>query len=269
MDTASAIVTFLKSRQAKGLSKRTIDWYRVILERFSYSFPDLPDNPGAIEDFLIQCRAGDERRHGYYRTVRAFYRFLTRRYDMKNIVNMVDAPKRLKKKPRPLTLDELDQLISYPHPLRISAAIMFMADTGARVGETAELDPSDLLISDWGSVARINGKTGERVVPISEATYHKLLQVLPFRIKSAQLSRLVSWAFRDAHVKGSAHSLRHTFGTYWDGDDTVLKEIMGHSNISTTELYKGLRLRKMCEQQHEYSPLKAIVSNRQLSFFPR
>lgn len=267
MNTAPLIDAFLKSRQAKGLSKRTIEWYRGILKPFAKMFPILPKEPGDIEDYLIQCRAGDERRHGYFRTIRVFYRFLERRFKIENIVGMVDPPRRKKKIPQPLTLDELDQVISYPHQIRTMAAIMFMADSGARVGETTALELPDLFLSEWGPVARVNGKTGERIVPISEITYRKLQKVLPFRIKAAQLSRLVSWAFRDAHVKGSAHSLRHTFGTYWDGDDLVLKNIMGHSNLSTTEMYRGLRLKKTCEQHHEFSPLKAIVANRQLSFF--
>ncbi|MFA5389142.1 MAG: hypothetical protein WC312_05240 [Candidatus Omnitrophota bacterium] len=265
MKTEYTVEAFLKSRRAKGLKSSTIVWYRGILYAYAKMFPELPEKPEAVDDFLISCPAGDERRHGYYRTLRVFYRFAERRLGVKNIVDPDDEPKRTKKKPRPLTLDELDQLISYPHPMRIMAAIMFMADSGARIGETVNLKPKDFILTEWGPVAIVNGKTGERFVPIEEATYRKLLNVLPFKIKVNRLSRLVSAAFREARVKGTAHKLRHTFGTYWDGDEKVLKDIMGHSRLSTTELYRGFRMKKMCEEHREYSPLKRVLAGRQFA----
>jgi integrase/recombinase XerD len=268
METSIAISAFLKSRQAKGLSKRTITWYRIILTKFSEMFPDLPDNPSAIDDFLSSCRGGDERRHGYFRTIRAFYRFLYRRFKIINVIDLVETPKRRKKQPKPITLDQLDQLLSFPHNLRAMAAILFLADSGARIGELANLTKDDIFVCEWGPLARINGKTGERTIPISESTYQILLKVLPFNVKVDQLTRIVSWAFRDAHVKGSAHNLRHTFGTYWGGKDILmLKRIMGHSNISTTEIYRGLQFKDMCEQQHKFSPLRAVQTNRQMGLF--
>ena len=134
----------------------------------------------------------------------------------------------------------------------------------------ANMAQDDIFICEWGPLARINGKTGERTVPISENTYQMLRKVLPFNVKVGQLTRLVSQAFKDAHVTGTAHNLRHTFGTYWGGKDILmLKRIMGHSNISTTEMYRDLQFKDMCEQQHRFSPLKAVQVNRQLDLFSK
>lgn len=179
----------------------------------------------------------------------------------------VEIPKRKGKHPRPLSLDALDQLLSYPHERRIQAAVTFMIDTGARVGETAKLRVEDLLETEWGHIAAVNGKTGERFVPISESTYRLLRDTLPFNVLPNRLCHMISQAFRDAHVQGTAHTLRHSFGTYWDGDETVLQRIMGHSTIQTTQIYRKLRVKKMCELHREYSPLRMISANRQASFF--
>jgi integrase len=265
MDTVSAVAAFLKSRQARGLSPLTVSWYRGILNSFAGMFPVLPDNPEAVEDFLIRCRAGDERRHGYFRALRAFYRFLARRFKVANIITLVDAPKRLAKRPRPLTLDELDQLLSFPHAARMRTVLMFLADSGARVGEAAHLKTDDLTETQWGPVARVTGKTGARIIPIGEGTYQALLHSLPFHLSPNRLCRLVSAAFRDARVRGTAQALRHTFGTYWEGDEMILQYILGHAHLSTTQIYRQLRTRKMCEQHHEHSPLKMIMANRQMS----
>ncbi len=264
MVTIDAVNAFLKSRQGKGLSPASIRWYRGILLSFARQFPELPDNPEAIDEFLLTCTAGDERRHGYFRAVRALYRFLHRRLKTENIVSLVDAPKRQAKRPRPLTLDELDQVLSFPHVSRIRTAIMFLADSGARVGEAARLDPMDLTETEWGPVVRVTGKTGTRIIPISQATYQVLLRDLPFRLSPNRLCRLISRAFQDAHVKGTAHSLRHTFATYFDGDELILQYILGHAHLSTTQMYRQLRMRKMCEQHHEYSPLKLVMAHRQM-----
>ncbi len=264
--TFEALGVFIKSRQAKGLSPQTVQWYKVTLRPFAATFPVLPRKPAAVEEFLINCHAGDERRHGYYRALRVFYCFLERRFKVTNIVKMVDAPKRQPKRPRPLTLDELDQLINFPHPQRIQAALVFMADCGARVGETSRLAPTDLSDTDAGAVARVTGKTGVRFVPISDTTYRLLLRNVPFHLSANRLCRLVSAAFREAHVKGTAHSLRHTFGTFWEGDEMILQYILGHASITTTQLYRQLRTKRMCEQHSEYSPIKMIYANRQYRF---
>ena len=178
---------------------------------------------------------------------------------------MVDPPKRQPKRPRPLTLDELDQLLSFPHTPRIHTALLFLADSGARVGEAARLKPADLMETEWGTVARVTGKTGTRLIPISNMTYQHLLRTAPFKLSSNRLCRLISAAFRDAHVKGTAHNLRHTFGTYWDGDELILQYILGHAHLSTTQMYRQLRTRKMCEQHREYSPVKMSLDNQQIS----
>ncbi len=265
MQTKDVVDAFLRSRQAKGLSPQTVRWYRGILAEFTRQYRELPDNPEAIDNFLITCTAGDERRHGYFRTIRALYRFAKRRYYIRNIIEAVDPPKRQNKRPRPLTLDELDQLLSFPHVSRIRVALTFLSDSGARVGECARLTVMDLTETQWGPVARVTGKTGTRFIPISQGTYGLLLKGLPFKISPNRLCRLISQAFHDAHVKGTAHSLRHTFATYWEGDELILQYILGHAHLSTTQMYRQLRTRKMCEQHHENSPLKLVMANRQIA----
>lgn len=259
MRTEQAISLFLKSRQAKGLSPQTLRWYRGILDAFARQQGKLPKTPEAIESFISSCTAKDERRHGYYRALRAFYRFLHKRYGIPNPVEKIEAPKRTRKTPLALTPDQLDQLLRFPHPVAIKTALLFLADTGCRIGELSSLQPDDLSQAPWGYLAKVNGKTGERLVPVSPEVYHGLLRQLPFPYTSYRLRRLVSQAFHNAHVPGSAHTLRHTFGTLWQGDELVLQAIMGHAYLSTTKLYRHLRTQTLSEQHYKYSPLKMVL----------
>lgn len=266
MRTSDALAVFLASRKARGLSPLTIRWYLGILEVFAKQHPELPDNTDDIYLFLSRYpKVGDERFHGLYRALTALYNYLEKKYPgVPNPMRILEPPRRKPKQPRPLTLEELSQLLAFPHNSKIKAAILFLADTGCRVGEAASLQLNDLSETPWGYVARVSGKTGSRLVPISYQTYHSLNQVLPFGYTGYRFRRLVSQAFADARVQGSGINLRHTFGTYWDGDELVLQQIMGHSHLSTTKIYRALRTQRMSEQHAMYSPLRLIHSQRLL-----
>lgn len=256
-----AIDYFLKSKQqGKRLSPETIRWYKGIFLLFAKKFIELPDSPEAIEGFLGECEAGDERRHGYYRALRSLYRFLNKRLDLVDPTVKIDAPQRKPKSPTILMPDDLEQLLSYPHLAKIKTALLFLIDTGARPGELVNLTVNDLMETPWGYVTKISGKTGARFVPISNDTYQALISHLPFGYTRYCLRRLISRAFRDAHVRGSAITLRHTFGTLWQGDELILKQIMGHRHLSTTQIYRHLRVKQLCLQHHQYTPLNMVFA---------
>jgi integrase/recombinase XerD len=213
-----------------------------------------------VEDFLSTCEAGDERKHGYYRAIRALYRFASRRLKQFNPVDALDPPKRLKKQPRILMPDELDQLLSYPHPAKVKAALLFLIDTGCRVGEIINLQVSDFNQTPFGYIARLSGKTGMRYVPVSYEVYQAMLRVLPFGWKKHWLGELITKGFKEANIQGSAHTIRHTFCTLWKGDVFALQRIVGHARIGTTQLYRHLQTEYLSEQHQQFSPLKMVYS---------
>jgi integrase len=160
LKTKYAIDIFIKSRRAKGLSQQTIRWYQGILNILAKQYARLPKTPESIEDFILNCTAGDERRHGYYRAVRALYRFLQKRYRIPNPVEKIESPKRIRKTQLALTPDQLDQLLRFPHSPIIKTSLLFLVDTGCRSGELSNLKPEDLTQTPWGYVVKVRGKTG-------------------------------------------------------------------------------------------------------------
>jgi integrase len=260
MKTAEAFESFIYSCRARGLSVRTIDWYAGILGKFLLMYNKLPKKPEDCEAFIISCTGGDERRHGYYRALRAFYNYSVERLRLKhNPIDHVTAPRVKAKLPRPLTIEQLNQLLSYPHKGRIKALLYFLADTGIRPGELVKLAPSDVVETAWGYIALVTGKTGERFVPLSPETYQSIIKYLPLSISRDRISHLIIRAFQDAHVSGSAINLRHTFGTLWRGDLDILRLIMGHSNIGTTMIYRKLQIEQLSRAHNIYSPLCLVL----------
>lgn len=260
MKTEKVVAAFLKSAESRGLSIRTISWYCGILLKFCEKYSRLPSAPEDCETFILSCTAGDERRHGYYRALGALYNYTEKRWKLKtNPMRRVDAPRRTKKLPRPISPEQLYQLLSFPHAARITAALYFLADTGSRLSEMLGLNHTSFFETEWGTMATITGKTGARMVPISREAFIRIVEVIPFNISPGRMSRLLSQAFKDARVPGTAHSLRHTFGTLWEGDDDALQRIMGHAQFSTTQIYRQVRIRFLTEQHARYSPLKKVL----------
>lgn len=143
--------------------------------------------------------------------------------------------------------------------------ILFLINTGARVGEALALKPSNI---DWKSGV-ININTTKRATQGKKAIMRKtplnktLREILKSGIDFPCRSTIqVNWkkALQKAGVKHyRLHDLRHTFGSEMADSKKVppfiLKEIMGHSNIATTLLYYhagGMDTSKMTEVMDSY-----------------
>ena len=182
MKTSNAVHLFIQSRQAKSLSPMTVKWYQGIMEKFSGKYLDLPRDPENIDEFLQSLDVGDERRHGYFRALKALYRFLVKRkYINYNPLGVIDQPKIKTKDPPTLTPEEIAIILNYPgiKPC-VRAAILLFIDTGCRLEEVHTLRPENLLEYPDGFAAIVNGKNGSRIIPISYQAYHALMVNLPF-----------------------------------------------------------------------------------------
>jgi integrase len=96
-------------------------------------------------------------------------------------------------------------------------------------------------------------------VPITYEIYHELMVHLPFPYTKWWLGRLISKAFKAAGIKGSAINLRHSFGTYWSGDELALQQIMGHAKLETTQRYRRIRLEYLTQQYNTHAPILTLL----------
>jgi len=270
--TTAAIQSFLQSRKALKLSPITIEWYGHRLSSFAHLYPELPKEPCQIEEFLAGIK-GEENAHSYYRALKAFYRFLKKRYQLPNPIELVEL-RRPKHTDKP-TL-EPDQLFALLHAvpnsnLRDKALLTLLVDTGMRASELASLKKQHILSEQ----VKVLGKTGWRNIPISEETKRLLLSLISQNgrgdylfhgergpLKRYGVHRVVGKYMKKAGIQGpkqGPHRIRHGFAKTFlmnGGDLRSLQEIMGHASITTTEEYLKYADREIIRKHHMFTPLR-------------
>ena len=213
--------------------------------------------------------------------LRSFFRFLCRQGTLEhNPALAVPTPKLERRLPSFLDERQIVRLLETPstqtwHGLRDRAILETFYSTGARIGELVGLNLDDLDEISGTIVVRGKGKK-ERLCPIGEtalaairayiARRPKKLRV-PYavfvsqkltRLTARQVDRLIARYVRAAGLPASIspHSLRHSFATHLldrGADLRSVQELLGHANLSTTQIYTHItpqRLKKVYDQAH-------------------
>ncbi|MDD5692200.1 MAG: site-specific tyrosine recombinase XerD [Candidatus Omnitrophica bacterium] len=216
--------------------------------------------------------------------IRMFHRFLARERVLKSDpTTLIDSPKLWKKVPDTLSLNEVEALISQPEVrnfqgARDRAIIETLYATGMRVSEATGLRVADVNL-DIGFLRCIGKGNKERVIPLGKKAIHsirrylefarphflknKTMEVLFVNRSGAKLSRQSVWKLikqyaKEAKIKKpiKVHTLRHSFATHLlerGADLRSVQEMLGHSNISTTQIYTHIdkdRLKKIHKMFH-------------------
>ena len=206
--------------------------------------------------------------------IRAFFKYLLREgLVAKNPAELVSTPKKEKRLPFHLNIDEVTTLVAAPRDsdllgLRDRAILETLYSCGIRVSELTGLDVGELDLE--GGLVRVLGKGGrERVVPVGSHARLALAHYLQARncpppsaplILNARGGRLTSRSVArivDQHIlklatikKISPHTLRHTFATHMlesGADLRAIQELLGHASLSTTQKYTHVSLDRLME----------------------
>lgn len=210
--------------------------------------------------------------------LRSFFRFLNREGFLKNDpTTSISSPKLERTLPIFLTEDEIARLIESPDSkelsgLRDRAILETFYSTGIRISELVGLSAED--IDFFGGVAKVMGKgKKERMVPIGDRALKAIREYLKRR-KQAHPAIFLNKNGRRITARGvrliidryvhltalrediSPHSLRHSFATHLlnrGADLRSVQELLGHANLSTTQIYTHLttdKLKSVYDQAH-------------------
>ena len=271
MLTSQAIAEFMSSRS--GLRPRTRREYENHLALFQRAFHELPETAKPIQAWLNSFELAPETVNARFSTIRAFYKQIHLWHPkIRNPLGLVRPPRMPTKAMRTFSEEQLYHLFSLPLRPRERALLTLLLDVGPRAGECANLTWEDVV----PGYAVLRGKTGARIVPISETTSRLLLALRNgggthvFQGERGPLTyqgiyKLVRHLCHQAGIDGkrcSPHSIRHTFATEYAAaegcDPKVLQDILGHKDFKTTLRYIQNNPIRMARNHQRCTPLKVL-----------
>ncbi|MFA5142730.1 MAG: site-specific tyrosine recombinase XerD [Candidatus Omnitrophota bacterium] len=277
----------------KGLSKNTIAAYGADLRRFAgrMSAVGIKDigriRRQDVMSYLLYLKDKGIGSNSISRAlvaIKMFYRFLVQEHLAKEDVSgVIESPRLIRGLPDVLNIDEVDKLLGMPDlkdnvGIRDRAVLELMYASGMRVSEIVDI-PKEGVNLDVGFVKCRGKGDKERIVPIGrkakEAIARYLEKVRPAMLKGKEdphlfisrlgrkISRQSFWKMIKRYTKLARikkeitpHTLRHSFATHLlekGADLRVVQEMLGHSDIATTQIYTHVdktRLKLIHKQFH-------------------
>lgn len=286
----------------RSYSKNTLDAYRRDLQKLLVFYADnhidyrtvtleqLDQFAGQLREEDIQARSVARILSG----VRSFYRFLTLEKEVEqDPTELLESPQIGKHLPEVLSVEEIDSIISVidvskPEGIRDRAIIEVLYGCGLRISELCNLRISQLYLED--KYIRVKGKgSKERLVPIEGVAIDRVREWLVTRMgykvkpseedyvfvsltRGSRLSRISLFVYikdyaERAGIKKniSPHTFRHSFATHLLEGGANLRAIqmmLGHEDISTTEIYMHIDKSKLRTEILEHHPRNILYEER-------
>ncbi|HEX7680446.1 MAG TPA: site-specific tyrosine recombinase XerD [Thermoanaerobaculia bacterium] len=275
----------------KGLAKNSLSAYQTDLRHFGHWLGDQKRELDAVQRidivryFQALRSAGISARSvaRALAAIRGMFRFLVAERHLKHDpTENLENPKLWTTLPKSMQPEEVDALLrapdrTTPEGLRDGAMLELLYATGLRVSELIHVKIDDLVM-DAGFLRTIGKGSKERIVPFGDSARDAIVVYVergrpqfdkyadPYLFLSSRgrpMSRQAFWMkitkyARQAGIAGhiSPHVLRHSFATHLLENGADLRSVqmmLGHSDISTTQIYTHVsraRLQKMYEQFH-------------------
>ncbi len=222
----------------------------------------------------------------YYSSLKGFFKYLFQNnYIQTNPIEKVETPKLSKNLPHVLTFNEVEKILKQPNikeklGLRDKAILELFYACGVRISELINIKISDLFFTE--EIIRVLGKgSKERLIPIGESAIYWITNYLKnsrsllikklksenyvfLNSRGSKLSRMGVWKIVDRYVREAGinkevhpHTFRHSFATHLlegGADLRAVQEMLGHSDISTTQIYTHIDREYIKQVHKEYHP---------------
>lgn len=231
----------------------------------------------------------DQEEYSIYSVVRklsslkSFHCYLSKQYHIENVSEKIENPRFYRKLPNVLSIEEVEMLLDLPlntaYDYRNKAMLELMYATGLRVSELVNLEMNNIDLEE--KIVRVFGKGNkERLVPMGEIACKYLTIYVDEYRDSLKKKRLCDKLFLNNHGQGmtrqgffkilkgiglekgiqktiTPHVLRHSFATHLLSNGADLRSIqmmLGHSNLSTTQIYTNVNNEFLKENYDLYHP---------------
>jgi integrase/recombinase XerD len=278
----------------RGLSPRTVDAYRRDLERLAAFMQSRgvvrPADVGARElrEYVYHLKDRGLQASSIRRSISAvrtyFGYLLAEGVVVADPTDRVELPRAWRRLPGALSREEVASILDAPDPgdrlfWRDKALLEFAYASGARVGEVMALKVRDVDLQE--GLALVLGKgSKERLVPVGRAALQALIvylrEIRPalagnraegivfLNARGTPLSRMGVWKILRRHVERAGirkrvtpHTLRHSFATHLlegGADLASVQEMLGHADISTTQIYTHVEREYLRDVHRRFHP---------------
>ncbi len=274
-------------RIEKGVAENTIQSYRHDLSMYCQHLGEVHVLDAKAADvskflkFLYARKLKPRSATRAFAAVRGLHKFLMlERATTENPTLNVDQPRWWKPLPNVLALNEVDRLLAAPdlgtvRGLRDRAMLEVLYATGLRVSELVGLESEGVNL-EVGFVRCVGKGSKERIVPLGDSAAEAVTAYLQARQvrkatnylflnnRGGKLSRMGFWKILRAYgtragikKRLTPHVLRHSFATHLlerGADLRAVQTMLGHSNISTTEIYTHVVRERLKEIYKSYHP---------------
>lgn len=291
-DFAKEFLTYLQVE--KGLARQSLDSYRRDLDRLQTWSNKNGKQVADLTRADLRKWIASLSREGLAPTsiaravsaTRGFFKFLMLDGHIKSHpAEDLDTPQRFAYLPKFLTEDEINRLLAAPdisteEGIRDRAVLEIMYATGLRVSELVNLKQTDVDL--LAGLVRCHGKGNkERLVPLGKSAIHWQQQYAAvkagygkqsspnvFLHRGRPFTRQLAWSMIKRHAEKvgiknvSPHTLRHSFATHLlqhGADSRSVQALLGHSDISTTQIYThitDMHLRSAYDRHHPRAKIK-------------
>ena len=287
-----ALDRFLESAVFEdGLSERTLAAYGADLRTYLAGLAESGVERAGdvvredITDHLLALGASGLAARSVARhltAIRRFHRFLAREQLAETDPSETfDSPRILRALPHWLGVEEVERLLAAPETdtpegVRDAALLELFYSCGLRLSEAAGLALRDVSLEE--ASVRVRGKGSKtRIVPLGRDAVDKLRAWLDARTawkpptpvvfvndRGRALSRTTVWQIVKHHARGAniaqnvtPHMLRHSFATHLldnGADLRAVQELLGHADISTTQIYTHVSVERLTRAHKEFHP---------------
>lgn len=227
------------------------------------------DNVSNFLEELSELGLGSTSRMRYLSSIRGLHQFVfSSGRSSSNPAEIIEMPKSGRRLPESLNINEVNMILDMPDisnsgGIRDKAMLETLYACGLRVSELINLKQRDILLEY--EIIRVTGKGNkERIVPVGRAALEWIVKyqdqvrfsllkgyitddILFLNLKGKPMTRMGFWKILNKYVVRSGieknvhpHVLRHSFATHLlegGADLRIVQEMLGHSDISTTQIY--------------------------------
>lgn len=247
---------FKREIKLRGYSDNTLENYIYTIENFLKFIQKHPKEISEtdIKNYLVYLQQGKNATnstiHRHLNAIKSFFRI-----NNNTVADNIKLPKIAKKLPGFLSIEETQKLLTSIENIRDRTIIQLLYACGMRVSELVNLNKENI---EGNNIKIIQGKgSKDRIIYADEGTLKKIKNYLKTRndsnpalfinqkkerLTQRSIQRIVKHYSEKCGITKTVtpHTLRHSFATHLlqnDADIMIIKELLGHSNLATTQIY--------------------------------